>query len=140
MASDVFQTFEVVRNNAHVVLNLGLCGPAGMRKHRLLLSQRVVLYSEALKGFMQPGYTAEVVASFDVEPTMIVEGYFKEDAMNSLLIWEMIVGAEQDCIAVFYPDLDDRKGYLIGPNREAWGDFDGAFFMFLSTQLESKDD
>ena len=140
MSSDVFQTFEVVRNNAHVVLNLGLCGPSGMRKHRLLPSQRVVLYAEALKGFMKPGFTAEVVAEFDVEPTMVVEGYFADDAMNSLLIWEMIVGAEQDCIAVLYPDLDDRKGYLIGPNREAWGEFDQAFFLFPSTQLEKPND
>ena len=135
MANESYQTTSSIRAMVPVVINLGLSGPSGYRKQKLVPSQRVVLYSEALKEIMMPGYTAEIVADFDTEPTMIVEGMFAPIAESSLLVWDMLAGADQDCCAISYqhPDREGREGLLFGPHAAAWGAFNAMFFLFPST-------
>ena len=128
MASSAKQTIDFVRNGARVVLNLGMGGPAP----GLSPVARLTLYKKSLAEFVKPGFVAHLLpqAVTMCEPVLVMSGHFKDYAADSLLIWDMIVSAQQDCIAIYYPDLDDPKGYLMGPNVEAWGEFDLDMFEF----------
>lgn len=119
------QTQAAVNPNYSVVLNLGLEGPLhGIGK--LSMADRVQVYAQALaecmschsRVVMEPTYICD-------EHTLVVKGYFNEDAPHSDLLWNMVQAAEQDCISIYYPYPD--YGYLYGPRCEGWGVFNKAF-------------
>lgn len=120
------QTMCCVHPGQRVILNIGLGEPACGRG-RLHWTKRVTLVCKALGEFLQEGFHREVQLSVDVtdESTVIVEGVFKLDANQHLLLWDMLVATEQDCCAIYYPSTD--TGYLFGPNAVEWGAFDKEF-------------
>ena len=80
-----------------------------------------------LKEIMRPGYRAELSITTGIEPTLVVSGVFNSDAPCSLLLWDTVCIAEQDCIAIYYPD--EEAGALFGPRSDMWGDFNLAHFV-----------
>lgn len=76
-----------------------------------------------------------VVTNVDVrasstELTLIVEGTIEHISFADLesAIYRLAGLLFQDCIAF---RIDGQHGYLIGPNAEAWGDFDPAEFLAI---------
>jgi hypothetical protein len=115
------QTQAAVNPNYSVVLNLGLEGPLhGIGK--LSMADRLSVYAQALSECMS-FHSREVKEPVYIgdEHTLVVKGYFNENAPCSTLLWDMVCAAEQDCIAIYYPYPD--YGYLYGPRCEGWGEF-----------------
>ena len=120
MASESIKTGITVKDGQRVILNLGLTG--GSTVGRLLPQQRTVIYATMLREMLMPGYAVELQLMPGYEPVMVASGEFRTDASCSLLLWDAVVIAEQDCVAVYYPELDE--GYLFGPRSDLWGEFD----------------
>jgi hypothetical protein len=66
------------------------------------------------------------VVNSDSEPTAVVT--FASPTQKE--VWQMAKMLQQDCIACY--DARNWRGFLIGPNHAAWGEFDPAMF-FTST-------
>lgn len=58
------------------------------------------------------------------EPTLVVAGRVSTDDPGGFHKWLYLLAEEfgQDCLAIYYPD--EENGYLLGPNADAWGEFD----------------
>lgn len=124
------QTARAVKVGATVVLNLGLGPP--ILGGRLTVARRIRVFQRMLRECMHEGFKAEIIMPRHVygdEPVIVVEGAFNNAARDSLLLWGSMIAAEQDCIAVYYPD--EARGYLLGPNAAMWGDFNINFFRFF---------
>lgn len=118
------QTMCCVHPGQRVILNIGLGDPVYTRRAKLHWSKRIRVICKALSEFLQEGFHREVQLAADVgdESAVIVEGVFRLDANQHLLLWAMLVATEQDCCVIYYPSTD--IGYLFGPNAVEWGDFD----------------
>jgi len=66
------------------------------------------------------------VVNSDSEPTVVMTFA----APSAVDIYDMAAELQQDCIAIY--DARNWRGRLIGPNTEAWGEFDPSMF-FTST-------
>lgn len=66
------------------------------------------------------------VVNSDSEPTVVAT--FAAPTQKE--VWQMAKVLQKDCIACY--DSRNWNGFLIGPNRDAWGKFNPEFF-FTST-------
>jgi len=120
-----------------VTLNIGL-GKGGMWQARASIPSRLRIITKLLPTILHPGYLAELVLvpkhTWLGEPMLIVQGTFADDICKHAGLIEGITDAGQDCIAVYRHDRD--RGFLYGPNTEAWGDFNINLFHFIGDNHE----
>ena len=132
MANETRATVSSILPGIRVMLNVGLMGGERTRS-TLLPARRVTIMGAMLRELMVPGYAAEVQLHPGQEPTLVVTGMFNAGAPLSLLAWDACVLAEQDCIAIYYPDgfdgLSDGNGLLFGPHAEHCGEFNSEYFL-----------
>lgn len=105
------------------ILNIGLDGPThAVNRH---LSQGAVLgrASVLLRDILQP--VRGEVYQHAGETTLIANGTLLDGCGE--LLWELCDRTNQDCIAVWYPRLNN--GVLFGPHAAEWGDFNPEFFI-----------
>jgi len=130
------QTRKLLYPEADVTLNIGL-GKGSAPSNRGV-PHRLRVITKLLPQVMQPGYIAELCLvprhTWTGEPMLVVQGQFKTTIGDDLRLWDGVVAAEQDCIAIYYHDLS--KGVLFGPRCEAWGEFNINFFSFLGDSRE----
>lgn len=112
---------EAIKTGVPVVLNIGLWGKRG-REDGLTPGRRRQ-YMRYLNCIMRRGFTVGTDYSGD-EPTWVVTGMFEDNA--SLFIPAMVDVAQQDCIAIYYPE--HGMGYLVGPRAYLYGQFDRSLF------------
>ena len=122
-----------------VTLNIGLS--MGAAHSRLTVPHRLRLWTKALPQILQPGYMAEIHLTpsrvWKGEPMMVVQGTFKPDVADHTLLWDAVVGSEQDCIAIYLHGVEGwAEGWLLGPKAEAWGEFNINFFYFIGDKHE----
>jgi hypothetical protein len=114
------------------VLNIGL-GTNQAGSNRLTVAKRMAIMGKALSEVLEPGYIAHLnLVPKQVwvgEPLLVVSGVFKPDAALSTRLYEALIEAEQDCIAVYW--LEGERGILFGPEARKWGEFNVNFFTFL---------
>lgn len=132
------QLQERIKPGHKAILNLGLGAPTlGGRK---TVAHRIRTFQRACRDVLYPDFKAELQIVprhvFMGEPLLVVEGGFNLNAKYTLTLWDALIEAEQDCIAVYYPELDQPTGYLIGPNANLWGDFNVNFFRFFGDDKE----
>ena len=112
-----------------VELNIGLAvGTNTFSAYNTLgeISERANTIERVLRGQLTCKVRREW--SFEREPTLVVEAVVYDDVTQfHAWIHELAERFHQDCIAVYYPQQD--KGYLLGPNAEAWGDFQLDYFV-----------
>ena len=123
------QTQAAIKPGHSVIINLGLDGPL-RGVPRLSPQDRIGLYVDTLREVMQ--YWSSTVEPGTVdqpEDTLVVKGVFADCAPESLLLWDMVCAAEQDCISIYY--VFEDYGYLYGPSLEGWGEFDKQFLKGL---------
>ena len=100
-----------------VELNIGLGNDSGRVASR-------VSHITAWLGYRRPLYDTSLsmrVITREDEFVLLVRMAFK--STKGLAAFEDLARElKEDCIAVW--DVDTRTGYLIGPNRIDWGDFD----------------
>ena len=106
------------------VINFGMYSKEGPSEAHLF--DRLREYWLALPLILGPDVKRQLIIPADdnTEPTLIasgvlVKGYNRH--LNALLS-----RTKQDCCAVFFPD--ERAGCLIGPGKDAWGDFNFIHF------------
>lgn len=111
-------------------LNIGLA--VGANEHSMdntlyAITDRANHIENELRGQMSCKIRREW--SFEQEPTLVVRGTVSSDDPGGFHQWlhQLAERWDQDCIAVYYPGED--KGYLLGPNAEAWGDFHYDYFV-----------
>ena len=106
-----------------VIINIGLEGPTYAVNRRL--SQGAILGRSAvlLRDVLQP-VRGEVYQQASGS-TLIANGTLLDNCGEAL--WELCDRANQDCIAVWYPTL--QQGTLFGPHSEEWGGFNPEFFV-----------
>jgi hypothetical protein len=72
------------------------------------------------------------------EPLLIVQGTFKQDIAEHTILYDGVVEAEQDCIAIYchndFPGLS--FSILYGPKAEEWGGFNINLFNFVGDKHE----
>jgi hypothetical protein len=106
-----------------IILNIGLAQAAPGST----LPVFVVARALRAAGFTQT--TGRIVQS-DTEATYVTQGYGLSDHAIHLLAIDL----EQECIAVY--DLTHREGRMVGPLKEAWGEFNpAAFFLPNSSRM-----
>lgn len=134
------QTKQLLLPGADVTLNIGLGKGAG---HTIVgVPHRLRVITKLLPQILKPGYVAhlELVPrhTWTGEPMLVVQGTFVEDIDTTDVLWEGVVLAEQDCIACFVHGAPwvAEHGFLFGPRREAWGEFNINFFSFLGDNHE----
>lgn len=74
------------------------------------------------------------VVQSDTEPTLVCEAMPMTTDRGIVLqhLYQIAEDLEQDCIAVYSPTTG--KGVLIGPDAQAWGKFNPAYFFTLNGQ------
>ena len=124
------QTQAAIKPGHSVIINLGLDGPL-RGVPRLNQQDRINLYVDTLREVMQYwSSTIEPGTEAQPEDTLVIKGVFADDAPLSMLLWDTICAAEQDCISIYY--VQEDYGYLYGPNLDGWGEFDKQFLKGLS--------
>lgn len=124
MSSNMYQqTLERLLPGERVTLNFGLGGPLFRVADYMTQQQRLTMYRAVLPAILEPGYKAQVQSRSgeDDETTLVVQGTFSADVSYSMLLWEVIEAAQQDCIAIRYAS---GNGVLYGRNADRWGVFD----------------
>lgn len=120
-----------------VVINFGL-GSAQAGPWRLSVAHRLRVITKVLPEVLEPGYLAHLQLTpqrvWVGEPLLVVQGVLKHSVAQNTLLWDALVEAEQDCIALFY--LLPHEGVLFGPKAEAWGEFNINFFHFIGDKHE----
>ena len=136
------QTRHLLWPGADVTLNIGLGKGSG---HTIVgVPHRLRVITKLLPQILKPGYVAhlELVPrhTWTGEPMLVVQGTFVTDINAHDILWQGIVDAEQDCIACWlHADpigMVPPHGFLFGPRREAWGEFNINFFSFLGDKHE----
>ena len=117
------QTADRVLPGETVGINIGL-GPPRYGAPRRLVESAGPLLSEVLK----PGFKAEMQppTTEDDEATIVVTGVLNSESNLTPAVYHLAERCGQDCIAVYYPSI--KRGVLIGPHADDWGDFDLALF------------
>lgn len=119
-----------------VTLNIGL--GKGSAHTTQGVPHRLRTITKLLPLVLAPGYHAELRlvprSTWTGEPMMVVQGTFLDDVDYKDTLWRGVVEAEQDCIALYYHG--PKRGFLFGPNCEAWGEFNINFFSFLGDNHE----
>lgn len=119
-----------------VTLNIGL----GKGKNHTLkgVPHRLRTITKLLPQVLEPGYIAHLhlVPSrvWLGEPMIVIQGTFKPGAWCTTLLYEGLVEAEQDCIAIY--NHETQEGFLFGPDAAAWGEFNVNCFTFLGDKYE----
>ena len=114
-----------------VVLNIGL--GKGSAHTIVGVPHRLRAITRMLPTVLNPGYKAELVLIpkhvWVGEPMLIVQGVFRNDIHLWDGLWNGLIAAEQDCIAIHHerPDLSR----LFGPLADKWGGFNVNFFSFM---------
>lgn len=137
------QTKHLLWPGADVTLNIGLGKGSG---HTTVgVPHRLRVITKLLPQILQPGYVAhlELVPrhTWTGEPMLVVQGTLVTDIRDTDVLWQGIVDAEQDCIACYVHAVPwngsvQPHGFLFGPRREAWGEFNINFFSFLGDKHE----
>ena len=120
---------------ADVTLNIGLARDKGFTTNSI--PHRLRTLTKLLPQILEPGYITELVLVpsrvWHGEPLLIVQGTFKQDIADHSILYEGIVEAEQDCIAIYchndFPGLS--FSILYGPKAEEWGGFNINLFNFI---------
>lgn len=134
-----------------VTLNLGLDKPTHGPDTKLTRGQRLSVYRSKLIGIMQPPPFLHNRAPFDLncyyeavpfelalmadagllvgikDDTLVVFGHMNSHVTDKHF-HDLCVMAEQDCIALYLPDL--KMGALIGPHAAEWGAFNPEYFVY----------
>ena len=121
-----------------VTINFGLGKGSG---HSIVgVPHRLRAVTKLLPEIMEPGYMGELVLTpkhvWFGEPMLIVQGTFKPDIHYNMLLWNGIIAAEQDCIAIYSHDYPDTVSRLFGPKAEDWGTFNINLFHFIGDKHE----
>jgi hypothetical protein len=125
---------------ADVTLNFGLSKDVGFTRNSI--PHRLRTLTKLLPVILEPGYITELVLVptrvWHGEPLLIVQGTFKQDIADHTLLYDGVVEAEQDCIAIYchddFPDLS--FSILYGPKAEEWGGFNINLFNFIGDKHE----
>jgi hypothetical protein len=125
---------------ADVTLNIGLS--RGANHTNRTVPHRLRVMTKLLPQIMEAGYIAEIMLTpkrvYTGEPLLIVQGTFKYTVADSLLLWDALIEADQDCIAIYchndFPGLSFST--LFGPKAEDWGQFNINLFKFIGDPNE----
>lgn len=133
-----WQTRNLLCPEADVTLNIGL--GKGSAATNQGIPHRLRSITRLLPQVLEPGYLAELRLvprhTWTGEPMLVVQGRFVNAINRDLTLYEGIVAAEQDCIAVYVHGVHwngfvKPHGFLFGPKRESWGEFNINLFHFL---------
>ena len=104
------------------ILNIGL-DVKGTRTLQTSLVKQLITVRDLLR--LDEGKVYES----DTEATLVIKVRSTYGAIPYVLskIHALAADLEQDCIAVYSPNLD--KGWLAGPRADAWGKFNPEFFI-----------
>ena len=85
--------------------------------------------AQAIRAVLSAGVVRFNQVVSDTEPTLIVACVGEPKLMGVYMdqVYRTAVALDQDCIAVYWPEV--KSGALIGPNAEAWGEFNPKFFF-----------
>lgn len=119
-----------------VTLNIGL--GKGSNHSIKSVPHRLRSITKLLPQILEAGYIAHLHLTpsrvWHGEPMLVVQGTFKEEAWMSTLLYEGMVEAEQDCVAIY--DHTAEHGFLFGPKSADWGPFNINFFYFIGDKHE----
>jgi hypothetical protein len=108
-----------------VVLNLGISGPT-YGVSTMTSIDRWCVYLDELEYLVELDELRYRRDSYG-ESVLVATGTLRR-GVTKWALWKLAVVANQDCIAVYYPDTD--TGALLGPFANKWGRFDKACFVF----------
>ncbi len=114
-----------------VTLNIGL--GKGSSHTIVGVPHRLRVITKLLPVILEPGYKAELVLIpkhvWVGEPMLVVRGVFQHNIHRWTALWEGLIAAEQDCIAIHHDNPNLCR--LFGPMAEKWGGFNVNFFSFI---------
>lgn len=104
------------------ILNIGLA-----RKGKPNLTADEVM--QAVNATLSCAVVSSNQVVSDTEPTLVVScvGQPRMMTVYAAKVYRVSSTLGQDCIAVYWPEV--KSGALIGPNAEAWGEFNPKFFF-----------
>jgi hypothetical protein len=117
----------IVKTQTTLLLNVGLTiGQTGQAIDRMFVLHDLARHFD-LRAFR---YFDAVKGSSATEPTVVAEVEASSLDAALKMVARLSSSWGQDCVALY--QLGSKSGWLVGPNAEAWGAFNPAFFLTMT--------